>query len=98
VKYNSTGTARWATGTTKSVDQAYSVAVDLLGNVYVSGTYNTTMVIYNSDTSTFGSLVSIGNFDGFIIKYDSSGTVQLTTGVGGTGTEQAYSLSTYRGF
>ena len=77
IKYSSTGAKLWTRqlGTT-AADQAFSVATDLAGNVYITGV-------------TGGGLdgnVSAGSFDAFLIQYDSSGT-KIWTRQWGTATQ-----------
>ena len=73
VKYNASGTKQWTKQLgTSSTDYAYGVATDSSGNVYVAGT-------------TAGGLdgnSSAGNYDLFVVKYNSSGTKQWTKQLG----------------
>ena len=66
-KYDSSGVQQWVKQFGgSSADEAYGVATDASGNVYVSG-------------YTIGSLPgnsSAGGFDAFVAKYDSSGVAQ----------------------
>ena len=67
-KYNSNGNLLWAkTAGGKSVDWSAGIATDSFGDVYISGTFD-------SDTLSFDSIKLYGGGD-FIAKYDSSGNV-----------------------
>lgn len=70
VKYNSSGDVLWATNSTGDWEETpLGLAVDLNGNVFVTG-------YFNSSIATFGSLVLTktgGYIDMFIIKYDQNG-------------------------
>jgi hypothetical protein len=67
VKYNSSGTKQWTKQLgSSSADEASGVATDSSGNVYVSG-------------HTYGGLdgnTSAGNYDVFVVKYNSDGVKQ----------------------
>ncbi|MBN8702778.1 MAG: SBBP repeat-containing protein [Bacteroidetes bacterium] len=71
VKYNSSGVAQWAkNGGGNSGEQAFGVAIDHSGNVYITG-------LFASATATFGAinLTKTGTGDMFLTKYSSTGTV-----------------------
>ena len=77
VQYSATaGTSlnTWTTGTTGANTSASGVAVDALDNVYIAGV-------------TTGGLdgTVTGNYDLFLKKYDSSGSVQWTRQLGAAG-------------
>ena len=80
VKYDSSGNVVWAknTGGTNE-DKGYGIAVDAIGNSYVTGWFS-------SSTITFGSttLTNSGSDDIFVVKYDSSGNVMRAKSAGGT--------------
>jgi len=78
-KYNSGGTIQWqrVLGGTEA-EQGLGVAVDLDGNVYVSGL-----------TTTTGA----GSSDVLLAKYNSSGTLQWQRVLGGTLQEQGNSVA-----
>jgi uncharacterized delta-60 repeat protein len=59
-------------------EQAYSIAVDGSGNVYVTG-------------YTFGS--GAGNSDVLIVKYDTSGTIQWQRTLGGANQDGGYGIA-----
>jgi len=68
-KYDAVGNVLWAksAGDT-SADMAYSVAIDVSGNIYVSGAFE-------SPTITFGSTIlkNAGFSNTFLAKYDATG-------------------------
>jgi ABC-type amino acid transport substrate-binding protein len=73
VKYDSSGAVVWAKSNSNSAannyDRAYSVAVDLSGNVYVAG--------YRSGDLNVGGIIlpNYSSDDFFVVKYDSGGGV-----------------------
>lgn len=74
-----------------SADNAYSLFVDVSGNVYITGTF--------SGTADFDpgpgvvNLVSAGITDIFFAKYDASGNYVYAKGIGGTNLDYGASLS-----
>jgi len=73
LKYNSSGALQWAeTWGDGSGDDLYAVAVDSAGNVYCAG-----------GTASFGT----GGWDALLLKYNSSGTLQLAKTWGGSSTD-----------
>jgi uncharacterized delta-60 repeat protein len=80
IKYNSAGVQQWYRrydGTGNDDDVAYALAIDDLGNVYVTGeSYG------NNDTYNYAT-----------IKYNSSGTRQWVSIYDGTGNDYAYALA-----
>ncbi len=68
-------------GDHNSDNQAFGTTIDHGHHVIISGAF--------SDTATFGTttLASRGGNDGYILKYDSSGTVLWAKTIGGTGFE-----------
>jgi len=79
VKYNASGNVVWARQSTNLTDSAYdqgnSVAVDNLGNVFVTGSYYN-KVAFGMDTISYypGPLTgAVTNM--FILKYDNAGNV-----------------------
>ena len=86
VKYNSNGTAIWATRISGAGnDFGYSVAVDSLNNIIITGYYTANITIYNADGSTTISLTATTGADVFIVKYNSNGTAIWATRIAGGG-------------
>jgi len=83
VKYDSSGSLLWTRqiGTTAN-DLSFSVAVDGLGNAYISG-------------ATYGSLggPNAGYYDAFLAKYDSSGSLLWTSQIGTTAYDYSWSVA-----
>jgi hypothetical protein len=74
-------------------DQAFGVAVDTVGNVYVTG--DTTSV----DFPTIGTSALAGGKDAFVTKLDANGKVLLYSAyIGGTGTDGGRAIAVGPGF
>jgi len=89
-KYDASGTVQWATsigGT--SADLGIDIATDSNGNVYVTGHYSSYSITIGSTT-----LTRVGSYDAFVAKYDTSGTVQWATRIGGTDTDNGHGIAT----
>lgn len=83
VKYNSKGEVQWVKNSScTEIDAAYSVDLDSNGNIYVGGlTYG---------DIEFGDGIGFawsGNIDGFLVKYDSSGSPQWVKNISGISSE-----------
>ena len=88
VKYNSSGNVLWAKSAGgKGSDDSQSIAVDALGNFYITGEFY-------SDTINFDSIYlvkdSISYNDIFLAKYDSSGNLIWAKRAGGTGSDESF--------
>ncbi|MBS4015885.1 MAG: SBBP repeat-containing protein [Candidatus Latescibacteria bacterium] len=80
IKYNSSGQEQWVArynGPGNSMDYATDIAVDSLGNVYITG--------YSAGSGT--------NFDYATIKYNSSGQEQWVTRYNGPGNHADYAVA-----
>lgn len=91
-KYNASGDALWAKGAGGGIDydDAYAVATDEGGNVFVTGRFN-------SPTITFDSITLINTWffgDMFLAKYDAAGNVLWARNAGGTYTDMAWAITT----
>ncbi|MBW8050912.1 MAG: T9SS type A sorting domain-containing protein [Cytophagales bacterium] len=89
-KYDSFGNLVWVkqAGSTGN-DRGTGVAIDPFGNIYLSGIFQSTAIFGITDT-----LVSAGNWDTFIAKYDSSGTFLWAKSAGGSLADRANAIST----
>ncbi len=68
-KYDSNGNVLWAKSAVgPSFDQANSVHTDGIGNIYVTGRYNSSSLVFGTTTIT-----SIGGQNFFLAKYDNNG-------------------------
>jgi hypothetical protein len=87
-KYNSAGVHQWSQrfGST-SLDVGYAVAADVSGNVIVAG--------YFYGTVNFGGvdLVSAGNSDIFVARYNSAGVHQWSQRFGSGGSDYGYAVA-----
>jgi len=82
-KYSPTGECLWAFGIGGNAsDEGRGVAVDLAGNVYITGAFAQT-VDFDPSTNT-NNLVSNGFFDIYVAKYNPQGEYQWAFVVGGT--------------
>ena len=81
VKYNSAGFVQWVARVGgQGGDNPFGMATDSSGNLYVTGQYNSTLTAFNANGTSFGTTVSnAGALDAFLVKYNSSGTVQWLT-------------------
>ncbi|MGC9314344.1 MAG: hypothetical protein ACP5G4_01815 [bacterium] len=87
-KYNSSGTCQWVrSGGSTEYDEARGVAVDG-NNVYVSGYFGNANFTASSQT-----LTNIGGSDVFMLKYNTSGTLQWARKGGGTSGDMGYRCS-----
>ncbi|MFX1275097.1 MAG: SBBP repeat-containing protein [Promethearchaeota archaeon] len=77
-KYDNSGNLLWnTTWGGSSVETGRGIALDQLGNVYITG-----------ETSSFGA----GSWDAFIVKYDNSGNFQWEITWGGVSQDEAYDI------
>ena len=82
-KYDASGNYVWARGMGGTgADQGNFLALDLSGNLVVTGSFNVT-ADFDPGSGT-SNLTSAGSYDIFIAKYNSSGDFVWAKGMGGT--------------
>ena len=91
VKYNSSGTVVWAknskaTGTNNSKN----IAVDSWGNSYITGLYNSPIIVFDADTLMN---TAAGFTDAFIVKYNPTGSILWTKNIGGVLSENCTAVN-----
>jgi hypothetical protein len=85
VKFNSSGIRQWGTYFGKSSELTFAdCSTDAIGNVFLCGTTNS---INNISTVGAYQMANAGNYDGFLVKFNTSGVRQWGTYFGGTGFE-----------
>jgi len=85
VKYDATGTVLWASGAGGQYDDAgLSVAVDTIGEIYLTGKFSSTSITFGADVLTNNSA---GTQDLFVVKYDAPGNALWTVRTGFNGDE-----------
>ena len=81
-KFSSAGTLQWASqmgGTGEDMAES-GVAVDTANNVYVSGGFSSSRIVFGGI-----SLTNMGSSGAFVVKYNSAGTPQWARRFGGSG-------------
>jgi gliding motility-associated-like protein len=90
VKFNKEGVRQWATyygGT--GFEFAYDMEIDSLGNIYIVGQTNSVNSIATSGTH---QTINDGDYDGFLVKFNSTGVRQWATYYGGTNFDAAQAV------
>ncbi|MBK7338438.1 MAG: SBBP repeat-containing protein [Saprospirales bacterium] len=94
-KYNSSGVYVWAKAMgspgASSADVGNSIALDASGNVHITGYFLGTADF--DPSGAVASLVTAGNTDIFIAKYNSSGAYVWAKRLGGTSSDLGYSIA-----
>lgn len=91
-KYDANGNVQWAKNIGGTVDdEAYSVALDTSGNVYIAGGFSSQYLTI--DTITLTNTVSNGSYDVFLAKFNPGGNVLWARNAIGNSTDKAYSIA-----
>lgn len=91
-KYDASGNYLWAKRMGGSgYDRGHSIALDASGNIYMTGDFQGAAYFNPSNNNT--SLISAGESDVFMAKYDASGNYLWAKSVGGLGTDHGSSIA-----
>ncbi len=83
-KYNAAGNVIWAKKAGgPGGDYSNSIAVDNVGNSYITGYFNSSSIAFGSTTLT-NPFSSSGGYKYFAVKYDAAGSVVWAKSAGGT--------------
>jgi len=87
-KYDSYGNVKWAKTASGGTSVGTCVAADVFGNSYVTG--------YFANSISFGShtITTVGSYNIFLVKYDSSGNVLWARSAGGLQSDNAWGVTT----
>lgn len=92
-KYDRDGKYLWAISMGGSnVDYGYAIDVDVSGNAYITGTYNSTVADFNPGPDT-AMLRRVQGNDIFVAKYDRDGRYVWAFSVGGSGLDQGREIA-----
>jgi hypothetical protein len=90
VKYDSSGNVLWVKSAGgASHDYGNSISTDAIGNIVVTGSFRSLTLTFDSLT-----LSNNGDFDIFIVKYDSKGNVLWAKSAGGASSDAGYGIAT----
>lgn len=90
LKFNNAGQQLWATYYGGSFgDQAYTIASDNLGNIWITGyTFSTDFPVFNPGGGAyFDGVIGAFDFDIFVLKFDNSGQQLWASFYGGSNIE-----------
>lgn len=89
VKYNNAGVAQWAQSIGGNTDDyAYGLDADASGNTYMVGTFRASTMIGSTELIADGTLYT----DGFVAKFNNSGSAEWAQKIGGSGSDAAYGI------
>jgi hypothetical protein len=90
-KYDASGNEIWAKSAITAFNgesEGKSVSTDASGNIFLTGKFFSPTIIFDADT-----LITIGNVDAFIVKYDTNGNVIWAKSGGGISYDEGLSIS-----
>ncbi|HXB40400.1 MAG TPA: T9SS type A sorting domain-containing protein [Bacteroidia bacterium] len=93
-KYDTSGNILWAKNAgsnSNKGESAYSVCADMLGNVYLTGSFQSPSITFGSCTVNNNSVPD--SIDVFVLKYDGAGNPLWIQSAGGIGYDRANAIS-----
>jgi prepilin-type N-terminal cleavage/methylation domain-containing protein len=93
-KYNANGTLAWAkrAGSTGGAEYGFGLAANADGTVLATGYFEGSATFGQGETNAT-TLVSAGDADTFLAKYNANGTLAWVKRIGGNSAEWAYGIS-----
>jgi hypothetical protein len=90
-KIDPSGNVVWAKSAGGSMhEKAYSIVLDLSGNIFVSGAFESSTINFGTGVLNNASTLD----DLFLVKFDQAGTAQWAKSAGGTGADYGSSVAT----
>ena len=94
-KYTSAGVISWAVQIASlNADIGYGIATDPSGNVFVTGSYSTTLTLYGTDATTKTLANAAFSQDCFVAKYTSAGVISWAAQIGSAASDQGTAIAT----
>ena len=96
-KYTSAGEISWAARIASTLaDQGLGIATDSIGNVFVTGYYQTAVTLYGTGDATSKTLTNAGGQDVFVAKYTSAGAISWAARIASAVNDQGLGIATDR--
>lgn len=93
VKYSTSGVPLWARGIVgSSIITGKSISSNST-EIYVAGSYRSTISILDATEAEKFALTNAGNTDGFIVRYSADGTPEWARKISGAGFDEGLSIS-----
>ena len=88
VKYDAGGNVLWAKSAGGAGnDNGYSAKTDGAGNIYLTGSFGSSIIVFGSYT-----LTNSGVLDAYLVKYDTNGNVLWAKNPMGSGADESWSV------
>jgi gliding motility-associated-like protein len=88
-KYDAMGNVVWAkNGAGNSWDYSHGITTDLIGNIYITGEFRSSVFTIGSDT-----LSNSGSYDVYVTGYDASGNTLWAKKAGGSSDDNSIDIS-----